>query len=151
MRNHSNSLATMHSPYVYALGWSQFTELFKSSRCSSESRVCGIESLGENAEYPIEANIEDLLLRKAMSNRLGIELDNDELGDIARDINARSIDVCMAAQSWQDIESEGDASADADYTLELSLLESVGDIARELAAARESQLLSSQKSETAKP
>lgn len=150
MRDHSTSLATMHSPYVYALGWSQFTELFKSSRSSSESRVLGIESVGEESEYAVQGNIEDLLLRKAMSNRLGIKLDNDELGDIAMDVNARLTDTCMASQSWEVSDVVGDATADADYTLELSLLESVGDIARDLARAKESQQSPSQKSETAK-
>lgn len=151
MRDHSTSLATMHSPYVYALGWSQFTELFKSSRSSSESRLLGIESVSEESEYSVQGNIEDLLLRKAMSNRLGIHLDDDELSDIATDVNACLTDACMASQSWEVSDVEGDATADADYTLELSLLESVGDIARDLARAKESQQSPSQKSETAKP
>jgi hypothetical protein len=151
MRDQSASLATMHSPYVYALGWSQFTELFKSSRSSSESHVLGIESINEESDYAIEANIEDLLLRKAMSNRLGIPLDNEELGDIARDVNARLTDACMASQSWEVSDIKDDATADADYTLELSLLESVGDIARDLARAKESQQTPLQKSETVKP
>ncbi len=151
MRDQSTSLATMNSPYVYALGWSQFTELFKSSRHSSESRVLGIESIGEDSEYAIQGNIDNLLLRKAMSNRLGIELDNEELVDIASDVNARVTDLCMASQSWELSDVEGDAAAEADYTLELSLLESVGDIARELASVKETQQSSPQKIQTAKP
>lgn len=139
MRDQSASLTTMHSPYVYALGWSQFTELFKSSRSSSESCFLGIESVNEESDYSIQTNIEDLLLRKAMSNRLGIPLDNEELGDIARDVNARLTDACIASQSWEVSDTEGDGTVDADYTLELSLLESVGDIARDLARAKESQ------------
>ncbi|MCU0719653.1 MAG: hypothetical protein MUC83_08105 [Pirellula sp.] len=151
MSEQSTSLATMHSPYVYALGWSQFTELFRSSRSSSESRILGIESVSEETDYAIQGNIEDLLLRKAMSNRLGIKLDDDELGDIATDVNARVTDICMASQSWEVSDVVGDATAEADYTLELSLLESVGDIARDLARAKESQQSPSHKSEAAKP
>jgi hypothetical protein len=111
----------------------------------------GIESINEESDYAIEANIEGLLLRKAMSNRLGIPLDNEELGDIARDVNARLTDACMASQSWEVSDIKDDATADADYTLELSLLESVGDLARDLARAKESQQTPLQKSETVKP
>jgi hypothetical protein len=111
----------------------------------------GIESVSEETDYAIQGNIEDLLLRKAMSNRLGIKLDDDELGDIATDVNARVTDICMASQSWEVSDVVGDATAEADYTLELSLLESVGDIARDLARAKESQQSPSHKSEAAKP
>ncbi|XZE17735.1 hypothetical protein SH449x_003010 [Pirellulaceae bacterium SH449] len=139
MRDHSTSLANMHSPYVYALGWSQFTELFKASRHASESRILGIESVGDDSEFSVQANIEDLLLRKAMTNRLGIELDDDELGDIARDVNARSVDVCMASQSWKEPSDKSDAINEPDYTLELTLLEQVGDLARDVARAKEAE------------
>lgn len=139
MRDHSTSLANMHSSYVYALGWSRFSELFRASRHASESRMLGIESFGDDSEFAVQANIDDLLLRKAMTNRLGIELDDDELGDIARDVNARSVDVCMASQSWKEPSDERDVATESDYTLELALLEQVGDLARDLAQAKESE------------
>ncbi|MFN7874116.1 MAG: hypothetical protein ACK5PB_02275 [Pirellula sp.] len=151
MRDQSASPATMHSPYVYALGWSQFTELFKSSRSSSESCLLAIESINEESDYTIQRNFEDLLLHKNMSNRLGIPLDNEELEDIARDVNARLTDACVASQSWEVYAIEGDVTADADYTLELSLLESVGDIARDVARAKDSQQTPSKLSSTRTP